>query len=338
MPSARHSQAMPASKSSQPDGPRPRTLRSPGGGRVFDIQQWGIILVLVVLVIVLGIASPVFLSMRNIRNVLQQISTLGILSMGMTVLMISGGIDLSVGSAISVVAVVAGSMLKAGSPAEIAILAGLALGCLIGCINGLLAAYTRASPFILTLGTMTALQGVAIVITQGFPITNLGRRFEWIGGATIGPIPFIVILFFVVMLVCWFGLRWLRIGRIAYAIGGNENTTYLAGIAVKRYKILFYVISGFFTGTAGLVLASRISSAIPTMGSGFEMNCIAACVIGGIPLTGGKGNVWGTLTGVLLLGIISNGLNLLHVDASWQYVVTGLIIVLAVIIHEHRGR
>jgi ribose transport system permease protein len=107
---------------------------------------------------------------------------------------------------------------------------------------------------------------------------------------------------------------------------------------VKRYKILFYVICGFFTGTAGLVLASRISSAIPTMGSGFEMNAIAAVVIGGIPLTGGRGNVWGSLTGVLLLGIISNGLNLLHVDASWQYVVTGLIIVLAVIIHEHRGR
>ncbi|HEY9595227.1 MAG TPA: ABC transporter permease [Spirochaetia bacterium] len=306
--------------------------------RVFDVQQWGIILVLVALVIVLGIASPVFLSVRNIRNVLQQISTLGILSMGMTVLMISGGIDLSVGSAISVVAVVAGTMLKAGLPVELAVLAGLGLGCLIGCINGLLAAFTRASPFILTLGTMTALQGVAIVITQGFPITNLGRRFEWIGGATIGPIPFIVILFFVVMLVCWFGLRYLRIGRIAYAIGGNENTTYLAGIPVKRYKILFYVICGFFAGTAGLVLASRISSAIPTMGSGFEMNCIAATVIGGIPLTGGKGNVWGTLTGVLLLGIISNGLNLLHVDASWQYVVTGLIIVLAVIIHEHGTR
>ncbi len=323
MPSARHSPATPALKS------RPR---------VFDVQQWGIILVLVALVIVLGIASPVFLSVRNIRNVLQQISTLGILSMGMTVLMISGGIDLSVGSAISVVAVVAGTMLKAGLPVELAVLAGLGLGCLIGCINGLLAAFTRASPFILTLGTMTALQGVAIVITQGFPITNLGRRFEWIGGATIGPIPFIVILFFVVMLVCWFGLRYLRIGRIAYAIGGNENTTYLAGIPVKRYKILFYVICGFFAGTAGLVLASRISSAIPTMGSGFEMNCIAATVIGGIPLTGGKGNVWGTLTGVLLLGIISNGLNLLHVDASWQYVVTGLIIVLAVIIHEHGTR
>ena len=321
MPSAQHTPATPA-------------LRSK---RVFDVQQWGIILVLVVLIIVLGIASPVFLSMRNIRNVLQQISTLGILSMGMTVLMISGGIDLSVGSAISVVAVVVGTMLKAGASAEMAVIVGLALGCLIGCINGLLAAWTRASPFILTLGTMTALQGVAIVITQGFPITNLGRRFEWIGGATIGPVPFIVILFFIVMLVCWFGLRYLRIGRIAYAIGGNENTTYLAGIAVKRYKILFYVICGFFTGTAALVLASRISSAIPTMGSGFEMNCIAASVIGGIPLTGGKGNVWGTLTGVLLLGVISNGLNLLHVDASWQYVVTGLIIVLAVIIHEHRA-
>jgi ribose/xylose/arabinose/galactoside ABC-type transport system permease subunit len=341
MPSVPHTPTRAALKSRPPGRARGQTLRGPKG-RVFDVQQWGIILVLIVLVIFLSIAARGFLSPRNIRNVLQQVSTLGILSMGMTVLMVSGGIDLSVGSAISVVAVVAGTLIKAGVSAEVAILAGLGLGCLIGCINGLLAAYTRASPFILTLGTMTALQGVAIIITQGFPITNLGQRFEWIGGAMIGraPVqfPFIVILFFFVMLVCWFGLRYLRIGRIAYAIGGNENTTYLAGIAVKRYKILFYVICGFFTGTAGLVLSSRISSAIPTMGTGFEMNAIAAAVIGGIPLSGGKGNVWGTLTGVLLLGIIANGLNLLHVDASWQYVVTGLIIVLAVIIHEHRGK
>jgi ribose/xylose/arabinose/galactoside ABC-type transport system permease subunit len=315
--------------------------RNPAAGklrRVFDIQQWGIVLVLIALVIAISIAVPVFLSPRNIRNVLQQVSTLGILSMGITVLMISGGIDLSVGSSISTVAVIAGTMLKAGLPAELAIVAGLALGCAIGCLNGTLAAFTRAHPFILTLGTMTIFQGVAIIITKGFPITDLGRRFEFIGGAMIGPIPFIVILFFLAMIVCWLLLRFLRIGRIAYAIGGNEYTTYLAGIPVKRYKILFYVICGFFAGLAGLVLASRISSAIPNMGTGFEMNSIGAAVIGGIPLTGGRGNVGGTLTGVLLLGIIANGLNLLHVDASWQYVVTGLIIIIAVIIHEQRLR
>ncbi|MGA2380641.1 MAG: ABC transporter permease [Spirochaetia bacterium] len=309
----------------------PRRLR-----RVFDIQQWGIVFVLIALVIIISIAAPVFLSPRNIRNVLQQVSTLGILSMGVTVLMISGGIDLSVGSAISTVAVIAGTMLKAGVPAEIAILTGLVLGCAIGCLNGMLAAFTRAHPFILTLGTMTILQGVAIIVTQGYPINDLGARFAYIGGAMFGPIPLIVIIFFLVMIVCGLLLRYLRIGRIAYAIGGNEYTTYLAGIPVKRYKILFYVICGFFTGMAGLVLASRISSAIPNMGTGFEMNSIGAAVIGGIPLTGGRGNVWGTLTGVLLLGIIANGLNLLHVDASFQYVVTGLIIIIAVIIHEQR--
>jgi ribose/xylose/arabinose/galactoside ABC-type transport system permease subunit len=311
--------------------PTPGRLRM-----IFKTQQWGIILVLVALVIVISIAQPVFLSARNLRNVLQQVSTLGILSMGITVLMISGGIDLSVGSAISVVAVIAGTMIKAGASAELAIVAGLAVGCFIGLINGLLAAFTRAHPFILTLGTMTILQGVAIVITQGYPITDLGRRFEWIGGAQIWQVPVIVILFFVVTAVCWVLLRYMRIGRIAYAIGGNEYTTHLAGIPVKRYKITFYIICGFFAGLAGLVLASRISSAIPNMGTGFEMNSIGAAVIGGIPLTGGRGNVGGTVTGVLLLGIIANGLNLLHVDASWQYVVTGLIIIIAVIIHEQR--
>ena len=145
-------------------------------------------------------------------------------------------------------------------------------------------------------------------------------------------------LFFLVMIICGLLLRYFRIGRIAYAIGGNETTSYLAGIPVKRYKILFYMICGFFAGMAGLVLASRISSAISNMGTGFEMNSIGAAVIGGIPLTGGRGNVLGTLTGVLLLGIIGNGLNLLHVDASWQYVATGLVIIVAVIIHEQRLR
>lgn len=317
---------------------QPAQGKEAAGGlrRVFDVQQWGIVFVLIALVIIISIAAPVFLSPRNLRNVLQQVSTLGILSMGVTILMISGGIDLSVGSAISTVAVVAGTMLKAGIPAEIAILAGLVLGCVIGSVNGMLAAFTKAHPFILTLGTMTILQGVAILITQGYPINDLGTRFAYIGGAMIGPIPFIVILFFLVMIVCGLLLRYLRIGRLAYAIGGNEYTAYLAGIPVKRYKILFYVISGFFTGMAGLVLASRISSALPTLGTGFEMNSIGAAVIGGIPLTGGRGNVLGTLTGVLLLGIIGNGLNLLHVDASFQYVVTGLVIIVAVIIHEQR--
>ena len=312
--------------------------------RIVNVQQWGIILVLIALIIIMWIASPVFLSARNIRNVLQQISTLGILSMGTTILMISGGIDLSVGACISVAAVTMGIMIKAGLPAELAILVGLLIGCTIGLINGTLAAYTRAHPFILTLGTMTLFNGVAIFITKGYPITDLGQRFEWIGGARLRTaisgleIPVIVILFFVVMLVCWFVLRYTRLGRLAYAIGGNEYTTYLAGIPVKRYKILFYVICGFFAGLAAVVLSSRISSALPTMGGDYTLQAIGAVVIGGVPLTGGRGSVWGTFTGVLLLGVIANGLNLLHFDASIQYMLTGLIIIVAVIMHEQRQR
>jgi ribose/xylose/arabinose/galactoside ABC-type transport system permease subunit len=303
-----------------------------------NFQQWGIIIVLVILVLVLGVSSPVFLSGRNIRNILQQVSTLGILSMGMTILMISGGIDLSVGSSISVVAVIVGKLLKAGVPVGIPIILGFLIGCFIGLVNGLLASQTRAHPFILTLGTMTLFQGVAIIITEGYPITDLGDKFEWIGGATVGKVPFIVILFFAVMIACFFILKYTRLGRKAYAIGGNEYTTYLAGIRVKTFKIIYYVICGFLTGLAALVLSSRISSAIPTMGTGFELQSIAAVVIGGTPLTGGRGSVWGTLTGVLLLGIIANGLNLLHVEASWQYVMTGAVIIIAVILHEHRAR
>jgi len=301
-----------------------------------DIQRWGIVSVLIALVIILGVTSPVFLSANNLRNILQQVSTIGILATGATVLMIAGGIDLSIGSIVSVAAVVMGTLIKAGSPAELAILVGLLIGCGIGLINGLLAAYTRAHPFILTLGTMTLFQGVAIIITEGFPITDLGRRFEWIGSARIWEIPVSVIVLILVMLVCHFLLRYMRLGRIAYAIGGNEYTTFLAGIPVRRYKILFYVIGGFFAGLASVVLASRISSAIPNMGADYTLQAIGAVVIGGVPLTGGRGSVWGTFTGVLLLGVIANGLNLLHVEASWQYVLTGLVILVAVILHEQQ--
>ncbi len=302
-----------------------------------DIQQWGIIFVLIVLIIIMGIISPVFLSGRNIRNILQQVSTIGILAMGSTVVMISGGIDLSIGSIVSVAAVVMGTMIKANYPPELAIVIGLLIGSGIGLINGVLAAYTKAHPFILTLGTMTLFQGVAIIITQGFPITDLGKRFEWIGSARIWEIPVSVIVLLLVTLACHVLLRYLRLGRLAYAIGGNEYTTFLAGIPVRHYKILFYVISGFFAGLGSVVLASRISSAIPTMGVDYTLLAIAAVVIGGVPLEGGRGSVWGTFTGVLLLGVIANGLNLLHVEASWQYVLTGAIIVIAVILHEQRA-
>jgi ribose/xylose/arabinose/galactoside ABC-type transport system permease subunit len=305
--------------------------------RTVNIQQWGIILVLIALIIILGMISPVFLSGRNIRNILQQVSVIGILAMGSTIVMISGGIDLSIGSIVSVAAVVMGTMIKANYPAELAILVGLLIGCGIGLINGSLAAYTKAHPFILTLGTMTLFQGVAIIITQGFPITDLGRRFEWIGGARVWEAPVSVIVLLLVTLACHIFLRYLRLGRLAYAIGGNEYTTFLAGISVRRYKILFYVICGFFAGLGSVVLASRISSAIPTMGVDYTLLAIAAVVIGGVPLEGGRGSVWGTFTGVLLLGVIANGLNLLHVGASWQYVLTGLIIIIAVVLHEQQS-
>ncbi len=307
-------------------------------GKIINFQQWGVIFVLIALIIIMGISSPVFLSARNIKNILQQISTLGIVSLGMTILMISGGIDLSVGSTISVIACIVSKMLKAGVPVWISIITGLALGCIIGLFNGSLAAYTRAAPFILTLGTMTLLQGVALLITKGFPITNLGKTFEYLGSGVIVRIPFIVILFFALMFVTFFFLKYFRLGRSAYAIGGNEQTAYLAGISVKRNKLIFYMLNGFLAGLAAMVLAARVSSAQAGMGTGFELRSIGAVVIGGTPLSGGTGNVFGTLTGVLLLGVIANGLNLLHVDPAWQYIVTGGVIVFAVILHEHLSK
>ncbi|MBP9015901.1 MAG: ABC transporter permease [Candidatus Atribacteria bacterium] len=293
-----------------------------------------LLLVLLAIVIFTGIINPRFLSLQNILNILQQISVLGIVSIGMTILLISGGLDLSVGSLISLSAYVGGLTIHQTNSLSLGILALFACAVFFGFLNGVLAATERAHPFIITLGTMTFLQGIAVVISRGSPINGMGGLYELIGIRDIFGLPAPAIIFIVLLIITYFFLRNVPLGRYAYAIGGNQEASRLSGIRISRIKIALYALNGLFVGVAALVLSSILDSALPTMGNGYELRSVAAAVIGGTPLFGGRGNVFGTLGGVFLLGLVSNSINLLGISANFQGVVLGVIMVAAVMFQK----
>jgi len=293
-----------------------------------------LLLVLLAIVIFTGIINPRFLSLQNILNILQQISVLGIVSIGMTILLISGGLDLSVGSLISLSAYVGGLTIHRTNSLSLGILALFACAVFFGFLNGVLAATERAHPFIITLGTMTFLQGIAVVISRGSPINGMGGLYELIGIRDIFGLPAPAIIFIGLLILSHFFLRNIPLGRYAFAIGGNQEASRLSGIRISRTKIALYALNGLFVGVAALVLSSILDSALPTMGTGYELRSVAAAVIGGTPLFGGRGNVFGTLGGVFLLGLVSNSINLLGISANFQGVVLGAIMVAAVMFQK----
>jgi ribose/xylose/arabinose/galactoside ABC-type transport system permease subunit len=293
-----------------------------------------LVLVLLAIIIFTGIINPRFLSLQNILNILQQISVLGIVSIGMTILLISGGLDLSVGSLISLSAYVGGLTIVQTHSLGLGILALFACAVFFGFLNGVLAATERAHPFIITLGTMTFLQGIAVVISRGSPINGMGGLYELIGIRDIFGLPAPAIIFIGLLILSHFFLRNIPLGRYAFAIGGNQEASRLSGIRISRMKIALYALNGLFVGVATLVLSSILDSALPTMGTGYELRSVAAAVIGGTPLFGGRGNVFGTLGGVFLLGLVSNSINLLGISANFQGVVLGAIMVAAVMFQK----
>ena len=293
-----------------------------------------LVLVLLAIIIFTGIINPRFLSLQNILNILQQISVLGIVSIGMTILLISGGLDLSVGSLISLSAYVGGLTIVQTHSLGLGILALFACAVFFGFLNGVLAATERAHPFIITLGTMTFLQGIAVVISRGSPINGMGGLYELIGIRDIFGLPAPSIIFIGLLILSHFFLRNIPLGRYAFAIGGNQEASRLSGIRISRMKIALYALNGLFVGVAALVLSSILDSALPTMGTGYELRSVAAAVIGGTPLFGGRGNIFGTLGGVFLLGLVSNSINLLGISANFQGVVLGAIMVAAVMFQK----
>ncbi|MEQ8716812.1 MAG: ABC transporter permease [Acidimicrobiales bacterium] len=292
--------------------------------------------VLVAIVVFTAIRSDRFLTAGNIRNVLLQSAVLAIVASGMTLLMVSGGIDLSVGAMASLVGVVAAEMMNDGGSVFLAIITALALSTTIGATNGVLAAYSRSHPFIVTLGVGILLRGIAVRITDGLPISGLPQGFNrFASNQSLGlanPVWFAIGALILVALV----LRYTVFGRRLYAIGGNSTAAELAGVRVRRQKIALYAVNGLLVGVAALLLTSRISSASAFMGDGLELRAIAAVAVGGTPLAGGRGGVGGTLIGVLLLGVISNSLNLLGIESAWQDVIEGSVVVVAVMSQRSR--
>ncbi len=301
------------------------------------LSRYGILIAFMMLIIIMSVLSPAFLKFTNVMNILRQTSINGIVAVGMTFVIILAGIDLSVGSVLALAAVVAASFAHPGEyPIIVPILAGLFTGSLCGFINGLIIAKRRIAPFIVTLGMMTIARGAALVYTNGRPVIELSDSYNKIGGKYVLAIPIPVIIFIIVIFIGSFLLSKTVFGRHVYATGGNKTAAELSGIITSRVIILGYSIAGFLAGLAGIVLSSRVMSGSPSTGLGYELDAIAAVVIGGTRLTGGVGTIFGTIIGALIIGVMNNGLDLLNVSSYWQQIVKGLIILLAVMIDRKK--
>lgn len=299
------------------------------------LGKYGIVVVLIVMVGVMTCFSRNFFTLSNFFNVSRQISVTAIVAVGMTFVLISGGIDLSVGSLVAVVGIaIAFLNREAGINIWLATMVGILLGIGLGGVNGLLISKVKIPFFITTLGMMVMARGLCFVITGGYPISQLGKGFQAIGCGYLGPIPIPVCIMLGVYTVAYIVLHHMSFGRYVYALGGNEEAARLAGISVERVKALIYTISGFTVAIGSLVLTSRMNSGDPNMGTGLELEAIAAVVIGGTRITGGKGFIWATLAGAYILGILNNGLNLLNINPYYQMIIKGMIILLAVAIQR----
>lgn len=291
---------------------------------------------LVVLVGLVSILNPAFLSTKNILNILRQTSVNAIIAAGMTFVILTGGIDLSVGSILAISGAVCASIMVNGQNMILAVIISIVIGGLVGCINGFVIAKGKLQPFIATLATMTVLRGVTMVFTDGKPITlgsgEIAIKFSKIGGGAIFGIPTPVIIMIVVFLVSAYILSNTKMGRYTYALGSNEEATKLSGLNTDKIKIWVYTISGILASMAGIILTSRLYSAQPTAGNGYELDAIAAVVLGGTSLTGGKGKITGTIIGALIIGVLSNALNMLDVSSYYQMVVKGIVILIAVLL------
>jgi ribose/xylose/arabinose/galactoside ABC-type transport system permease subunit len=304
--------------------------------RALGVGRFTLLLVLLAIIVVTAIGNPRFLSANNLFNILFQVSTLGIVAAGQTVLLVAGGLDLSVGAALSVAGLSTALTVVGTGSTLLGVLAGLAAGTAIGTLNGALVATNRATPFIVTLGTMTFLQGMAIVMCNGSPVNGVDTLFDIFSTGSAFGVPFPIYALLAAVATIYLVLRFTMLGRYAFAIGGNEEAARLSGIPVRRVKIGLYALSGLMVGVAGVILTGILDSGLPSMGNGYELRAIAAVVIGGTPLVGGRGTVIGTLGGVLLLGLVSNSMNLLGVGANYQSAVLGLIITAAVLLQKKR--
>ncbi|MFN8439305.1 MAG: ABC transporter permease [Caldilineaceae bacterium] len=323
------------------------------------IRKYAILLIFIAMFIAMALLTDAFLSPRNLLNIVRQISVVGLIAIGVTMVIITTGIDLSSGSVLALSAVIVASLAQQPDwhdakfpglqlPVLVPIIVALLVGAICGWVNGALIAGFRIPPFIATLGMMTIARGFALIYSNR-PVSGLTDTFNYIGqgeifkvmpvsGQTDMGIPIPILILVVVAVLAHIMLNNTRFGRHIYAIGGNEQAARISGLNVARIKIGVYTIAGLLSGLAGLVLTSRIGSGQAGLGVGYELDAIASAVIGGTSLSGGIGTIWGTMIGALIIGVLNNGLDLLNVSAYWQTIVKGSIIVIAVIIDERKNR
>lgn len=307
------------------------------GARDF-LQVAGILPILVLICILFSVLTPNFPTVGNAVNILRQASINIVLATGMTFVILTGGIDLSVGSVLGVSAVVAVLVSLLPALGWAAIPAALLAGLLLGLVNGALIAFLDLPPFIVTLGTLTALRGAAYLVANGTTVINRNLNFAWMGNEYLGPFPWLVVLALLTVLASWFILRRTVLGVQIYAVGGNQRAARLTGIKVNRVLLFVYGVSGLLAGLAGIMSASRLYSATGMLGNGYELDAIAAVILGGTSFTGGIGTIPGTLLGALIIAVLNNGLTLLNMSYFWQLVVKGLVIIVAVTIDRLRRR
>ncbi len=303
-----------------------------------DVSQYGVMIGLLCIVAVLSVLEPSFRTSYNLVNVLRQSSIIGIMAVGMTFVIVTAGIDLSVGSILALTGVACASLEHRGWPVAAVVAASLLLGAGIGGLNGAVITLGRVTPFVVTLGMMSIARGVAHISTGGQPISGFGGSFRAIGSGELFGVPVPIVIFALTVLGAAVILRHTVLGRYLYAIGGNEEAARLSGVPVRFYKALSYTICGLTAALGAIVLTSRLNAAESIAGMGYELDVIAAVVIGGTSLMGGRGGIWGTLVGALMIGTINNGMNLLQITSYYQLVVKGVIIVAAVLLDRLRAQ
>ena len=297
------------------------------------LGQYGIFVAFVVICLILSLITPQFLTVSNLTIIVTQVSINALLAFGVTFVIITGGIDLSLGSIVAVAGIATATLAHPdGYPVLVPILAGLLAGLGIGAVNGLIITKSKVPPFIVTLGMMTIGRGLALILSKGRPVSNLSDSFNFIGSGAVLGVPFPIIILIATFAVCAMVLKKTVLGRYMYAVGGNEQAAQAAGIQVNKVKMTVYTICGGLAALAGILLTSRIATGQPNAGVGFELDAIAAAIIGGASTKGGVGTMTGTLVGALLIAVINNGLDLLNVTSYYQQVVMGLIIIGAVLL------
>lgn len=302
------------------------------------LKRYGLLLVYALLGLGLSLLSDRFLTGANQINILRQATISGIVAIGMTLVILTAGIDLSVGSILALSAVITADLLKQGVSVLLAILIAFGIGALMGMVNGLMIARGKIPPFIATLGMLTVGRGLTLMYTQGKPFTGLPDAFRFIGTASIGPVPMPIVIAALLFILVGVVLSRTRFGEYIYLTGDNPVAAQLAGVNTNRVIVLVYMISGMCAALAGLILIARLDSAQPVIGAGYEFSAIAAVVVGGTSFSGGEGTLLGTLLGALLIETLSNGLNLLNVSQLWEQVIKGVVIALALLFYKAINR